>query len=208
MSLAVGCLAILLGPVASAKAIVILDPDQFAAGTILNNAWAGVTLTALDSPAGTVLPNANVYSVNSSYTSTGVRGFGDSEASLPDAWGDGFFDYLRADFAMGATDVYLDFIANDSGGDRNAFINAYNASGILIDSDTAAFVAAGSYVTLSVSGDIAYIEASWDAATHLENGALDNLRYEPASVPDASCTMILLGWALLGVGAVRRLRTR
>ena len=187
------------------KAIVICDPDEFADGTLLNTIWPGITLTALDDPAGTVLPDGNVYAVNSTCVSTGMRGFGNSEPGLCPAWGNGNFDYLRVDFSMGATEVYLDFVANDAGGDANPYINAYDAGGNLVDSDTVSYVAAQAFATLSVSHpDIAYIEASWDMLARSQNGSLDNLRYEPASVPDASSALMLLTVALLGLGALSR----
>jgi hypothetical protein len=57
--------------------IVTVDPDAFPAGTVLNNAYPGVTLTALGDPG--VLTNSNVVAITSAYASTGSNIFGDTE---------------------------------------------------------------------------------------------------------------------------------
>jgi len=79
----------------------VVDPDAFPAGTVLNNAYTGVTLTALGDPG--VLLNSDVVARASTYASTGSNVFGDNEPGNLDSWGDGSYDYLRVDFAIGAT---------------------------------------------------------------------------------------------------------
>jgi PEP-CTERM motif len=163
--------------------LIVVDADAFPAGTVLNNAFPDVTLTAIGDSG--VLANDNVLSATSSFATTGSRVFADTSGS-PTAWGDGSFSYLRADFAGGTTMVLLDF-ASDDASDSNPYLRAYDSSGTLLDSDSAGSVALGSFVTLQVSApNIAYIEASWDDVNRTDNGILDNLRYESAVVPEPS----------------------
>lgn len=189
--------------VAAHAAPIVIDPDAFAAGTVLNNAFAGVTLTAIGD-AG-VLANANVLSATDALAPTGTRVFADTSGS-PNYWGDGSFSFLRADFAGGATFVSLDFAAND-GSDANPFLRAFDAADNLIDSSTAGAVTFGVPITLSVSGaSIAYITASWDDTERSNNGILDNLQFEPAQAPEPG-TLLMLGVGLASV-SVRRWRSR
>jgi hypothetical protein len=186
-----------------AKAIITVEPDVFPNNTVINNAYPGVTLTTLGAgPSGPMDPT--VLALNSPYASTGERVFGHL-GDYADLWGDGYFDWLRADFATGATQVSIDFIASD-GSDTNATLNAFDAGDNLVDT----VVAPGPYstyqvVTLTVTApNIAYITAKGDPINQFDNWALDNLSYEPIPAPGA----ILLGGIGLGfVGWLRRRRT-
>lgn len=180
-----------------ASAITIVDPDAFAAGTELTNAFPGVTLTTRDDLA----PGNNSRDVTSEtnvLATTGSRVFAHDSGNT--AWGNGIFEFLRADFAGGASQVSLDFFANDSGGDTNAQLLAFDSSDTLVDSAFAAFVSLNSPVTLTVSDpNIAYIAAYWDEIDRDQNGGLDNLRFEAVSAVPESGTMTLLGLGLLGL---------
>ena len=57
----------------------IIDPDAFPPGTVLNNAYPGVTLTALGDPG--VLLNSDVVATPSAYASTGPNVFGNNDAN-------------------------------------------------------------------------------------------------------------------------------
>lgn len=183
-------------------AIITVDPDAFPSGTVITNAFPGVTLTTRDSlPPGT---NArDVLAIADSAASTGSNVF--AQDSGDPTWGNGIWEFLRADFSSGATQVWLDFAANDGGGDRNAQLLAYDASDTLVDIDTVDFVPAGSFATLTVSApNIAYIAAFWDETNRIENGALDNLRYENIPEPATLSLMVLGGLGFLA----RRRKTR
>lgn len=186
-------LAILLG--GTVEAVIIVDPDAFPAGTVLNNAYPNVTLTALGD-----VPNADVLSVEDTYTSTGTRVFGHN-GDFPSDWGDGWDNWLRVDFAIGATEVSLDFIADDYP-DENAVLSAYDPSGILVDqmSSTGTY-GAGDVVTLTVTAPyVSYILAEPDVGGR-DNWRLDHLVYEPIPEP---ATVSLLG--LGGLALIRRRR--
>ena len=106
MSRTIAVLPVLLSNILLSQSLVlaagtiVIDPDAFPSGTILNNAFPGVTLSAHDLPVGAVLPNDQVLSVTSPFVTTGTRAFGHQPG--PDAtWGNGAFEYLRAEFASG-----------------------------------------------------------------------------------------------------------
>jgi hypothetical protein len=172
------------------SALTSVDADAFPVNTVLNNAFPGVTLTAIGD-AG-VLANSNVLSRTDPNATTGTQVFADTSASST-SWGDGAFSYLRADFAAGASTVLLDFAADDTN-DSNPFLRAFSSANVMVANASAGFVPQGSPVTLGVSApNIAYITASWDDVGRIENGILDNLRYEPLPEPDSICLIVLSG---------------
>ena len=190
-------------PVGAADSITI-DPDAFAGETVLNNAFPNVVLTA----EGDNLVNANVLALESEWTSTGASVFGHTSPEyFPEdrlQWGNGFGNWLRVDFAVGATSVSMDFIADDSD-DENALLRAFDAQGGLID--TAASTGTyseGEIVTLTVEGPyIAYVEAEPDPG----GGAawrLDHLVYDPVPEPATLCLLAVGAWLCLP-GARRRM---
>jgi hypothetical protein len=172
--------SLLLGP-RNANALIFVDPDAFTAGTDISNVFPNVTLSTRDG----VAPGANSRAVTSEtnpFATTGTRVFAYDGGNT--TWGNGIFELLRADFLGGAISVSLDFAANDFGGDQNAELFAFNAAGVQLDTDSAAFVASNGFVTLTVSDpDISYVTAYWDEINRLENGVLDNLRYDPGREP-------------------------
>jgi hypothetical protein len=184
-------------------ALINVEPDAFPAGTVLNNAFPGVTLRATGDSG--VLSNSNVLSLTNPNATTGTRVFGDTSGS-PASWGDGSFSYLRADFAATASMVLLDFAADDTS-DSNPFLRAFNSANVMVASASAGLVPLGQPMTLTVSApNIAYVTASWDDVHRVDNGILDNLRY--AAVPEAgSCALLVIGvLAALPYRYWRRLR--
>ena len=193
---------VVLVATASVAMADIVDPDAFPSGTVLNNAYPGVTLTALGDPG--VLLNSDVIAMASALASTGSNIFGDTEPGNPGSWGDGSYDYLRADFAVGALTVSLDFIANHNG-DDNAVLRAFNAAGVEVDVDGPYYVPGppGTFRTLTVSAPyIAYVQAEWDEIGRFYNGMLDHLVYTP--VPEPATLALLAAGACLALLRRRR----
>lgn len=184
MGLAMG----LLGAGVSEGA-VFMDPDAMSDGAVLNHAFPGVTLRAL---GGAHLPDDRVFARQSGLASTGSLVFGHSYLNGT-LWGGSLFEYLRADFAAGATWVAIDAIANDTN-DRNATMIAFDFAGNLVDKHATDFgvpLPMGVPVTLTVSApEIAFIVVSWDPILKCDNGALDSLRF--VSVPEPSSIVIWL----------------
>jgi len=188
--------------------IITIDPDAAVSGTVLTNYFSGVTLTTRDGLA----PGSNSRDVtaeaDSGAATTGANAFAHDGGNT--GWGNGLFEFFRADFVGGASQVWLDFKSNDSGGDNNAQLLAFDASDSLIGSINVGNVPAYTFVTLSVSGsNIAYIAAYWDEQLRDSNGALDNLKYNSLTddvVPEPASIAI---WSLLGIlGLVVGLRRR
>lgn len=179
-------------------ALVSVDPDSFPAGTDISLAYPGVILSTRDGLA----PGSNSREVTSATdpnASTGTRVFAHDGGNT--TWGDGVFEFLRADFAGGTTYAALDFFANDEGGDHNAQLLAFNSAGVLVDTASADFIDYGDYMMLSVSApDIAYIAAYWDEKTHQENGGLDNLVYDSVTAVPEPSVLALLTAAGAGFG--------
>jgi len=173
------------------------DPDDFP-NQIITNTFPGITLTTRDG----LFPGLNTRDVTSVFSpnaSTGEFVFGQDDGNP--TWGDGTFEFLHIEFDNVVTQVSLDFIANDVGGDSNAQLLAYNVFNVLVDIVTVDFIAFGTFETLTVSSpDIKFVAAYWDEITGGENGELDNLRWVPVPMPSAAL--------LLAMGAVTPRRRR
>ncbi|MEM7794638.1 MAG: PTPA-CTERM sorting domain-containing protein [Cyanobacteria bacterium P01_C01_bin.118] len=193
----VTCLIGLTAFQSASNAATIVDPDTFAIGTVLTNAFDGVTLTTRDGLA----PGSNARDVlvgTDPGATTGSNVFAQDTGNP--TWGNGTFEFLRADFAGGASRVWLDFFANDAGGDSNPQLLAFDSSDNLLQTASVNFVPANEFVTLSVSAPkIAYVAAYWDEPERLQNGGLDNLRYEAVPTP-----ALLPGLIGMGVAAWRK----
>jgi len=195
------CAVVLLSAAfAVAGPTVSVDADAFAPGTILNDAFGGITLTDVQG-------DSNVWSAQSGAATTGTHVFGD--ASDDHDWDAGEF---RVDFVDGpALWVSIDAIAD--GPDDYGRLEAYAADGSLLASHTTTRLDSGGadgppYETMLVSPGvpIAYILAGAGSLTD-DDVELDNLLYEPyATIPIPSALVLgSIGACLLC--RLRRYRT-
>ena len=183
----------------------VVDPDAYADGTVLNTAYAGVTLSTVSGVGG---GSSNVYARRSTNNSTPPNVFG-NDTYLPYEWAlDGHpgtpWGALRADFAAGATSVSIDCIGNNSY--DLGTLHAFDSGGVLLASSTTGVLTSGVVETLSISGvgNIAYILVGGLAASG-ETVYLDNLNYTPVPVPGGLALGVL---GLAGVAALRRKKRR
>jgi hypothetical protein len=191
--------ALLAAPAAAAT----IDPDAFAAGTNISNAFAGVTLRTVRTGANLndILGIESVYSVTDGGATTGTRAFGQSAGDS--SWGNGSFEYLEAIFDNPIASVSLDFFAND-GSDSNPQLLAFDAMGAQIAIDSGGTITQGSPITLTVTGTgIKSIRAYWDEINRVENGGLDNLVFNAVPEP-ATWAMMIGGFGLAGAAMRRR----
>ena len=213
------CLAVLalaFGSVWRADAVLI-DPDAFANGTDITNAFPGITLTTVDLGANTF----SVLSLSSGLASTGTQVFGRNNTGPNSVtWGDGIWEYLRIDIAAGATSATLDFIADDAS-DANAVLAAYDGGGNLLTSAASVGIfSTGQTVSLTVSdpniatvlalgdplGSLATIASVTSGGGGRDAWQLDNLNVRP--IPEPS-TYLLFGIGILAVfGAGYRQRKK
>lgn len=189
-----------------AVAATTVDPDAFADGTDISNAFAGVTLTTVFTGADVndITGTGSVFSVSDPGASTGARAFGQSSSNS--TWGNGLFEYLLATFDAPVTSVSLDFFANDTS-DSNPQLLAFDAMGNQIAIASGGGVPLGVPLTLTVGGSgIKSVRAYWDEINRSDNGGLDNLVF--AAVPEpATWAMMIAGFGLIG-GAMRRRTSR
>ena len=188
---------------------ITLNNDSFADGTDISTAFAGVTLTTVRTGSDVNTPTSTgaVYAVSNIRATTAPNVFGQTSSNA--TWGNGLFEYLLVEFSSVVTGVSLDFFANDTGGDNNAQLLAFDSAGNQIDIASVAFVADGSPATLEVSGLISSVRAYWDEVERFKSGGLDNLKYsnDPLPVP-APATLALLMLGLMGAAAARVRRER
>jgi uncharacterized protein (DUF2141 family) len=160
---------------------VIAEPDNFAEGTVLNHAIAGLTLSVADAnntPSTFFTVQARTDSVHS----TGTKIFSESGVNF---WTSDF--RFRADLAQPAYTVSLDFISSSIFG-QSGIMLAYDASGALLDTYVTATLSANQVETMTIQrsqGDIAFVVAYTYTGSF---GHLDNLRVidEPTAVTDAN----------------------
>ncbi|KKN76798.1 hypothetical protein LCGC14_0366650 [marine sediment metagenome] len=152
-----------------------VEPDDFPAGTVLTNAFDGVTLT-IEGYAGVVT------SVASDYSSTGARVFGHD---YMDYWNH-YYEWLRADFHTPVAEFSIDIIGNDN--DDPAIVRAYDAGYNLLEEVIDPAQPAGQVRTVTISrptADIAYMLASSTIhqSVMLDNLVIPGVRGDEYSIP-------------------------
>lgn len=190
-------ITLLLGISASAQAVLIgVDADDFAAGTVLNNAFSGVTLSAIGA--------TNIVSIAPIQPFTPTTGsliFGHNGSLFPDGFGgNSSATAFRVDFAT-VTDLVLLDALGDNGSDF-ATLTAYDAGGFLLDTYTTGQMTIGSFETMTVSGvGIAYVIADQLGGDFV---GYDYLRYNGVNgVPEPSILALMVA-GLIGIGFAKR----
>lgn len=110
----------------------IVEPDRFAVGAILTNAFPGLTLSVAAQPDEVVVVTSGFSTVlDRNFASTGVRVFGTDPAPplVPQGWNDQF-GLLRVDFDRGTDFVQIDLGADDADVGE---LRAFDANGTLLD---------------------------------------------------------------------------
>lgn len=177
-----------IGSPAGAETVTV-DPDDFAPGTDISNAVAGVTLATRSGNDTKVLAlTSSEFSPNKVFGHSG---------DYPALWGGSDFEWLEARFDTPMKWVSLDFTPNDDD-DSHPYLTAYEGSGVIqiAHVTTDADLTKGVPVTLMVSAPTAIItkiEASWDL-TWCDNGELDNLQFDV--VPEPSPIVV---WSSIGL---------
>ena len=185
----------LAGLCGSANAVIV-EPDAFTNGTLLNNAYPGVTLSAVGTYIG---DDDNVYALIDGLASTGTKVFGNSW-TFSGEWGfdTTFQPHLRVDFDSLVISVEIDAI----GGNLEDYgrLEAYSSTSVLLNVYETGLLQSGDVETMSIfrpSADIAYILAAGKdpgSAPH-HTVYLDNLNYvipEPATFLLLSLGAVLL----------------
>ena len=205
-TIAIGLVLALLVAMPASALVINVEPDDFLAGTVIDNSFPGVTLSVEGS-------SADVQALTSSITSTGTLVFGSVDLHPVD---DRFWDegtgFLRADFDSLATSVSIDMIFDD---DDFGVLKAFNSSGTLLEvvelfGDSRMGPDFATATILRAEGDIAYIFAGSPTFTLAgiatgDSLLLDNLRVNVVPVP-AALPLFVSG--LLALGLVSRRRRR
>jgi hypothetical protein len=152
----------------------IVEPDDYAAGTLLNSVHPKATLLTINGS------NANVRSVTSSFTSTGTRDLGNDTSGFGGGlWGNGSTSSsprLRIDFATPQASVSIDAISD--GAARKGRLEIYDANNnLLAVYVTASLSASRQFETMTLTrptADIAYAIAGGDTGFSV---FLDNLQF-------------------------------
>jgi hypothetical protein len=176
--------------------LVTVDPDEFAAGTDISNAWTGITLS---SGGGGANLDGKVYAAYRS-GSLGNEVFANSRISSK-LWLNnstpGSYYYLQVDFHTPANHVLIDVIS-DNGSDFPGL--CYSTDGINYKwiQDYPVLGPGQIYTTavpLRPAADIVSVRIGGLGSISSYAVLLDNLRYE---IPEpATCLLLLSGWLLL-----------
>ncbi len=156
----------------SAVSDAIAEPDAQPDGTVLDDFFAGVTLT--DHITGN-----SIFGVQANYNApTGQNVF--SPSSIDDSGFREGVNEFRADFAILQSTVSID-VGSDDGANDVGFLRAYDSDGNLLEEVTTGSIAPGESETLVINWfrpEIAYIRAG---GVGNDVAPLDNLKYQVSS---------------------------
>lgn len=215
---AVACIAVLAAAAGQAQAgMVTVDPDGFATGTSLTNAFSGVTITQGNgetnitaAPGLTGTQQFAIHGAVSDFPGEFTYLPLSPSATLSDtlAASQISFFILRFDFDAPTDFVSLDLIPND--GFDPGSISAFDSSGNLIGFDSfdgVSLTAARHTLSISGSGIKTLLAAGDNDGNNLE---IDTLTYNlvgVSPVPEPSSLALFgIGACVAGVGAARRRR--
>jgi hypothetical protein len=193
----------------SHASLVIFDPDNFAVGTLLDDAVIGVSLS-VDGLPGSGVQAIDGFSLfnNRNLTTTGSLVFGQSPPHSVDVpYGrDELNGLFRADFDTPTDFVSIDVIFDDDDFGR---LLAFDASTNLLATVSVAGDGRGPvpFQTTSITragADIAYVLVGGDLGEAL---ALDNFQFNQFTVTELG-TVPLLAFGVVGVGWARYLKRR
>jgi hypothetical protein len=187
----------------SAAQLSLIEPDDYAAGTVLDHLFPPLTLVTADAN-NSPMPFFPVTAVTENfpgYAPTGTKVFGNAGINF---WNNNW--RLRLDFAQPANFLSLEFGGGNFSQGETARLDAFNQSGQLLASYVSQPRLGGSFETLSISrpaGDIAWVVAYLppDGGSF---GRFDRLQFSVVPEP-ASSSLLVLG---AGAWALRRGRNR
>lgn len=209
LTLLLATVILMFGSAVGARATIItVEPDDFAVGSDLTNAFTGVTLTVEDRPAIKVISRDGFYVFNGrNLATTGSLVFGQDVLQPPNNtgqdWNEGEYGRLRADFDRPTDFVSIDLAFRD---DDILALWAFDVNNDLLDmvqgsGDGRNFDVLFASITRP-QADIAYILAG---GVSREGAVLDNLQF--SVIPEPS-TLGLFAIGLTGLGVLMRRRRK
>lgn len=176
----------------SSAALIAIEPDAHAVGTVLDVIEPGVTLGVYNTILGAVEPSvlSNVESVNDPYASTGVQVFGVNGFSSFAS-----FRQLHMTFAAPTDFASIDFIGSSGVGDEVGVLEAYDSLGALLETYTTSGMGLDEVETMSFNRmlpDVKFARA-YTSASGLPFGRLDNLSFEQYAVVPEPAAICLMG---------------
>lgn len=207
------CIVALLGIVAApAMALTIVDPDAFADGTDISNAFPGVSLSAISYDFGvtgkvfSVNPSDGLFATNFS-ASTGTQVFGhDGVSSSGDKLGNVWWRdapspevTLRIDFLSPTDFVSIDIISNDD--HDKGLMRIYDTEGNFLELVDSGDLGLNEIETISFSSSTRNISYISVAGVRGDDVGLDNLKFNPIPEP---ATILLLLTGLMGLVGINK----